>query len=56
MQTAFPIFLKEQNWDNHAVSLRETSPQQVENALNLEGGWFNEFKSSTLTIGWRKVY
>ena len=37
MQTAFSNFLKEQNWDNHAVSLRETTPQQVENALNLEG-------------------
>lgn len=37
MHSAFSNFLKTQEWDNHAVSLSETTAQQVENALNQEG-------------------
>jgi 2-iminoacetate synthase len=37
MHSAFSNFLKTQEWDNHSVSLGETTAQQVENALNQEG-------------------
>ena len=37
MHSAFSNFLKTQEWDNHAISLSETTAQQVENALNQEG-------------------